>query len=44
MSKVTTIPSVAAVAGVRMTREAEKLAQAEGVKFYAVDIRDIQAE
>lgn len=44
MSKVTTIPSVAAVAGVRITREAEELAQAEGVKFYAVDIRDIQAE
>ena len=44
MSTVTTIPSVAAVAGVRITREAEKLAQTEGVKFYAVDIRDIQAE
>ncbi len=44
MSKVTTIPSVAAVAGVRITREAEKLAQTEGVKFYEVDIRDIQAE
>ena len=44
MSTVTTIPSVAAVAGVRITREAEKLAQTEGVKFYPVDIRDIQAE